>query len=113
LKVHVSVEMAKKQKRARSVRREADRAQEKLAATARKLVALEPGGSPDRPIEIESASVVETDAGSQPCSICGGSPQVLDHRVLEHQGRRLRVAALRCKQCGEAWSRYYWIAAPN
>jgi hypothetical protein len=105
--------MAKKPKRARAVRREADRAQEKLAQTARKLVALEPGGSPERPIEIESASVVETDAGSQPCSVCGGSALVLDHRVLEHQGRRLRVASLRCKQCGEAWNRYYWIAAPN
>ena len=105
--------MAKKPKRARAERREADRAQEKLAHAARKLVALEPGGSPDRPLEIESASVVETDAGSQPCSVCGGAALVLDHRVLEHQGRRLRVAALRCKQCGEAWNRYYWIAAPN
>lgn len=105
--------MAKKPKRARAVRREADRTQEKLAATARKLVTLEPGGAPDRPIEIESASVVETDAGSQPCSICGGTALVTDHRVIEHEGRRLRALALRCKLCSEAWNRYYWIAAPN
>ncbi len=105
--------MTKKPKRSRTVRRQADREQEKRAAAARKLVTLEPGGAPDRPVELASASVVDTDATSQTCLVCGGSPLLLDHTVLEHQGRRLRVAKLRCKLCGETWARYYRIAAPN
>jgi hypothetical protein len=91
-------------KRARTGRREAAREAAKLARARMKLAALEPGGAPERPIEIASASVVEPHAASLPCAACGASGV----RVEEHAAEEgLRVAHVRCARCGA--SRPLWF----
>ena len=47
-------------KRSRTERREREREAKKLAEARVKLAALEPGGAPDRPVEVTSASGVGT-----------------------------------------------------
>jgi len=97
----------KKSKRARAIRREADRGAKKDRETIARVYALEPGGAADRPIELTSASEVEPDAASRHCPFCDGEARVTDHTVEEGAGRRLRVASLLCKVCHAAFRRYY------
>jgi hypothetical protein len=112
--------MAKKRpaaKRARSVRRETERAGVKLAEARLELAALEPGGSADRPIEVSSASIVEPHAAGLSCAACGGSTRVGEHsakNIPDASGapRSLRVVHVRCTRCGVARDIYFRIAAP-
>jgi hypothetical protein len=70
---------AKKKPGARAARREAERAAVKLARERERLAALEPGGAPERPIDLTSASEVEITARSMPCPRCGGEVRVDEH----------------------------------
>jgi predicted RNA-binding Zn-ribbon protein involved in translation (DUF1610 family) len=89
-------------KRSRTERREAEREAVKLTKNRLKLAALEPGGAPDLPIEVTSASIIEPHAMSMPCASCGE----LGGRVDEHVAvtlageRRLRVVHIHCPRCG-------------
>jgi len=86
-------------KRARTERREAERDAAKLARARMKLAALEVGGGPDRPIEVDSASIIEPHASSMPCAACGAQGL----RVEEHTAdlpRRLRIVHVMCQRCG-------------
>ena len=92
-------------KRGRTERREAERGAVKLAEARLKLAALEAGGSPERPIEVTSASIVEPHAAGLGCAACGGSTRVEEHSaitVTDASGapRALRVARVRCTRCG-------------
>lgn len=92
-------------KRSRTERREREREAKKLAEARVKLAAMEPGGSPLRPIEVASASVVEPHAASMPCAACGERAVRSDEHVAmtldEGEGaRRLRVVRARCSRCG-------------
>lgn len=112
--------MAKRRPRARTERRAAERAHAKLAEARLKLAALEPGGSPERPIEVTSASVVEVHAAGLPCAACGARTRVEEHAVAaapsEREGagasRTLRVARVRCSRCGLARDVYFRIGTP-
>lgn len=89
----------------RAARREAARAAGKLAAARRRLAALQAGGTPDHPIEVASASVVELHATSMDCLTCGRSPtRIVDHTVRHTESggeaRRLRVVRVKCASCG-------------
>src|SRR4051812_10216206 len=95
-------------KRARTARREQDRAAVKLAEARRKLAALEPGGAPDRPIQVTSASVVEPHALGLACLACGESTRLDEHAAVTVGGVALRCARVRCGFCGarrEIWFR--------
>jgi hypothetical protein len=97
-----------KKPRARTERRANERALEKLARDRERLAQLEPGGAPDRPIELASASQVEVHARSLPCTRCGGEPRVEAHEARVVGERRLRVAQLVCPACGarrDVWFR--------
>ncbi|MBX3221284.1 MAG: hypothetical protein KF795_12245 [Labilithrix sp.] len=99
-------------KRARTERREAQRAGVKLAEARLSLAALEAGGSPERPIEVTSASVVEAHAVGLGCAACGGSTRVEEHTAVTIPGaggvpRALRVARVRCARCGVARDVYF------
>jgi len=86
-------------KRSRTERREAERDAAKLARARIKLAALEPGGAPERPIEVASASIIEPQASSMACAACGAQGL----RVEEHAAdlpRRLRVVHVMCQRCG-------------
>jgi hypothetical protein len=98
-----------KQKRPRSQRRELGRKLEKLALEREKLARLEPGGAPTRPLEVASASVVEARAEREPCFACGGAMRCIEHRVEEG----LRVATVKCKECGRARDHYFRLTTPT
>ena len=100
--------MAKKT-RARTQRREVGRALSKLAAAREKLFQLDPGGSPERPLEVSSAAVVEAHAETVPCPRCEGRHDVLEHVALTRDEVRLREARLRCRQCGSLRSLWFRI----
>ncbi|MCX4248016.1 hypothetical protein [Paraliomyxa miuraensis] len=68
-----------------------------------------PGGSPEHPIEVASAAVIEPRACSLPCPRCGG-PAHVDEHVVSGQGRqRLRVTHMRCGTCGHRRPLYFWV----
>lgn len=101
--------MTKKAPRPRRERRAAERQIKKTREDLRRLYALEPGGSPDRPIQLASASEVETVAQSRPCPYCEGSVRVTDHTAEVQQGARLRIARLVCTMCHTPLSRYFTL----
>jgi hypothetical protein len=105
-------------KRARTERREAARAAAKLADGRARLAALEPGGSPARPIDVTTASVIEPQARALPCLRCpahtaSGSLRLDAHEAVLIEGERLRLVRLACARCGAERSIYFRIIAPS
>jgi hypothetical protein len=109
--------MVKKKKstteRARSQRRAAERATDKLARQRERLLELEPGGTPERPIDVESASVVEPRAQSLPCPRCGTPLRVDAHLAPSTPGMRLREVQASCPRCGHRRSIWFRLAGPT
>lgn len=99
-------------KRPRTERRERERAVKSLVRDREKLALLSPGGSPDRPITIESPSVIEPRLRSLPCPQCDGELQVRDHRAA---GAGLRELDVICKQCHAPRTLYFQLVVdqPN
>jgi hypothetical protein len=85
---------------ARNLRRREERARDKLSHDKEKLFLLSPGGSAERPLSVESASVVDTRASSVKCPRCDGQHELLEHKAVQVAGDRLRQALLRCRRCG-------------
>lgn len=102
-------------KRARTERREAERAAEKVAKQRVKLASLEAGGSPGRPIDVTTASVIEPQARSMACPRCGaeGVARVAEHEARAIEGRWLRVVRLACPRCGTERLVYFHIVQPS
>jgi hypothetical protein len=100
-------------KRARTERRERERAAVKLADQRERLAALEPGGSSSRPIEVESASQVEPHARSIACARCGAATITVEHAADTIDGVRLRVARMSCPVCGARRTLYFRLATLN
>jgi hypothetical protein len=92
--------MAKKPVSARNARRAEERAAVKLARGRERLAALDAGGDPSRPVEVESASQVEPHALAERCLRCSGSNRLDEHAAVTVDGELLRVARLLCAQCG-------------
>jgi hypothetical protein len=90
-------------------RRAKERAAEKLGKRREKLAKIEAGGSPQRPIEVVSASVVVPAAMSLPCPTCLGACRVEEHAAEIVDGKRLRIARMQCSQCGAKRSVYFMI----
>lgn len=109
--------VAKKKRpvRARNLRRELERSDDKLARARRRLIALEPGGSPERPIDVASASVIEARAEGVACPDCAGALRVQEHGARAHQGELLRPVVLACRSCGAPLTLFFRIVtvAPN
>lgn len=102
--------MAKRKVSKRETRREADRAVEKLFEAREKLAKLEPGGSPDRPIDAVSASVIEGQARSLGCVRgCEGETRIVDHEAKTLEGERLRVVRTDCARCGTKRTLYFRV----
>ena len=81
----------------RTARRAAERAARDLVRDREKLAALSPGGTRERPIEVDSASVVEPRIRSLACPQCQGQYRVVDHRSA---ASGIREVDVRCDQCG-------------
>ncbi|HKY40613.1 MAG TPA: hypothetical protein VJN18_31980 [Polyangiaceae bacterium] len=110
--------MAKKT-RVRTQRRDTQRVLSKLQSAREKLFQLEPGGSPERALEVSSPAIVEPHAQSVPCPHCDGKHDVVEHVALTRDEVRLREVRLNCRQCGGLRSLWFrirpevWGAALN
>jgi hypothetical protein len=111
----LSLEAMAKKTRPRTQRREAERTLTKLQVARDQLFRLEAGGSPERPFNVVSAAVIETQAESIPCPRCDGKLDVVEHiAVTMPHGTaasttRLREVRLRCRQCGTPRSVWFHI----
>jgi hypothetical protein len=103
----------KKKQSARAVRREADRAASKLVRDQERLAVLEPGGAPERPIELTSASEVEIAARGLPCPRCGGEVRIEEHLAETIGTSRLRLARVACSICGARRTIYFRLSVLN
>jgi hypothetical protein len=101
-----------KKKRARTERRALERRLEKLAEARRKLIALEPGGTPERPIDVSSAAIVEPRAESFACPDCEGPMRTQEHVALGSAVARVRAVMLRCRSCSASLRVYFRIVTP-
>lgn len=91
-------------KRARTDRRRAERELAKLGDAREKLARLEPGGTPERPIDVESASVIEPRALALGCARCGGETRLEAHDAISGL-RRVRARCKSCRHLREVWMR--------
>ena len=83
-------------------------AAQRVEAERERLAGLLPGGSPERPVIVSSASVIEPHAlASMPCPQCTGQYRVHEHTRPVPSLRRLDVA---CRNCGVARVLWYRIA---
>jgi hypothetical protein len=92
--------VGKKKPSPRNERRAAARDAERLARDRARLARLEPGGEPERPIEVESASQIEPIALGMTCLACEGSNRLIEHAAEVVGETRLRKLLLACAQCG-------------
>lgn len=100
----------KKPKTERTQRRQRVRALEKLTVKREALARHEPGGAPERPISVQSASEITANARNRSCPLCDGTLRVLDHRATTVQGRRLRIVEVQCEGCSHRREIYYEVA---
>lgn len=94
----------------RRERREQQRRLVKDVRERERLAKLLPGGNPDRPIAVQSASVIEVQAKSTPCPLCGGELRVDEHNAKTFGGDILRVVLVHCHQCGAKRELYFRVA---
>lgn len=96
----------------RTARRARERAVHRLVQDREKLAALASGGSPEHPISVPSASVVEVRVRALACPQCEGEYQLEDHQTA---GAGLRKVSVRCRLCHAARALWFRLepAQPN
>jgi hypothetical protein len=99
----------KKPSSPRAARRARAHALLKLTRERERLATLEDGGSPSRPVEVESASQVEPHARSIPCARCDHALRIDEHAAETIDGARLRIARMSCSNCGAHRAIYFRI----
>ncbi len=100
-------------KRPRTLARAALRDVQKLAEARVKLAALEVGGSPERPLEVASASLVEPRALQHTCLACEGPLELVDHRVRHEASGLVREVVAQCKRCTKRRTLWLRVAPPQ
>lgn len=101
-----------KPKRARSERRQAERALRKEVVLRERLATVEPGGSRERAIVVSSASVVEGHARSIPCIQCGGELDLRTHAAAPDGEGKVRIVHLVCRLCHTPRDLWFRIERP-
>jgi hypothetical protein len=104
--------MAKRRPTARTARRARERAHAAMVEDLERLARLAPGGSPERPLEVESPAQVEVAAEGLPCPLCDGPLKAHTHDSVVHDGVRLRVARVECVACGTKRDLWFRLAGP-
>jgi hypothetical protein len=101
--------------RSRRARREQDRALRKEVRRVEELAARLPGGTPERPIDVGAASVVEVKARATPCPQCGGELQLESDRAEPTPRGLLRALGLACRVCHAPRTIWFRVASggPN
>ena len=86
--------------RPRRQKREQERALRKTVRQLERLAVELPGGAPERPLEVASASVVETKARAMRCIQCAATEMELrSDRATSTARGVLRELAMVCRQC--------------
>jgi hypothetical protein len=104
---------AKRPLRTRTIKRQARAANDRAVQAKRKLYDLEPGGSPERPIEVPTPALVEPKSKSLACPRCGELFAVDEHAAHADRNGRLREAKLFCHLCGERRSLWFRVVPPS
>ena len=99
--------------RPRRERRARDRALRKEVHRTEALAAQLPGASPEHPIDVASASVVETLARDTPCVQCGGELEPRGERATSTARGVLRAIAVTCRRCHAPRTLWFRIAPPR
>jgi uncharacterized protein with PIN domain len=99
--------------RQRTERRELERDLRKLVRDKERLAVLEAGGSPERPLEVPTSSVIEIRAQATRCVQCDGELALQEHAVAMHGGEPLRVTHMICRRCHVKRSFWWRIAVPQ
>src|SRR5450631_775454 len=98
--------------RPRRQQREQQRVLRKSVRQVERLAAELPGGSPERPIDITSASVVETKARAIQCVQCDALEMELrGDRATSTARGVLRELAMVCRQCHAPRAIWFRVAA--
>lgn len=82
--------------RDRSERRIRERDARRLVRDRERLAGLSPGGSAERPIDVNSPAVIESRVGSLRCPQCEGAYALDNHQSA---GPGLRVVSVTCRSC--------------
>jgi hypothetical protein len=98
--------------RPRRQQREQSRALRKQVRRTEALARQLPGATPDHPIDVNSASVVESRARSTPCLQCGGDLDLRTDGAISTPRGVLRELALVCRRCHAPRSLYFRIPTP-
>ena len=85
-------------RRPRKERRERERARKNVRVTERLAKQL-PGATPEQPIDVASASVVEIQARATPCPQCGGELDLRGERADSTPRGVLREIRAVCRLC--------------
>jgi hypothetical protein len=86
--------------RPRRLQREQQRALRKSVRQLERLAAEMPGGSPERPLDVASASVVETKARALPCLQCEAvEMEIRGDQATSTTRGVLRQLAMVCRRC--------------
>jgi hypothetical protein len=96
--------------RRRRLLRDQQRVLRKLVKRTESLAAKLAGGSPQLPIDVRSASVVETKARSTPCIQCGGDLDLRNDSATSTERGILRELTLVCRRCHAPRTLWYRIA---
>lgn len=99
--------MAKK--RDRTLRREEQRRDLKLADAVARLEQLEPGGGAGHPLVVESASQIEPHARAMRCGHCGDALRVLEHAAEQTPHGARRIVTTESRGCGQRRRIYFVI----
>jgi hypothetical protein len=99
--------------RPRRAQRERDNALRKQVRRIEALAGKLPGGSPDNPLEVSSASVVEGAARATPCVQCGGDLELRGDRATSTARGVLRELALACRLCHAPRTLWFRITPPS
>lgn len=85
--------------RPRTKKRALDRALRKEVRRTEALAGDLPGGSPEQPIDVASAAIVDGKARGTPCIQCGGDLDLRGDRAASTARGVLRELALVCRRC--------------
>jgi hypothetical protein len=81
-----------------------------LAEALERQAQTEPGGTPDGPVEVTSASQVDVRAESTPCPLCGGGLRLEEHVAYVRGDPSIRATHVRCHMCGVPRTLYFRVA---
>jgi hypothetical protein len=98
--------------RARRAKREQTRALRKQVRDTEALATKLPGASPEHPVDVTSASVVEGAARATLCIQCGGELEPRGDRASSTARGVLRELALVCRRCHAPRTLWFRITPP-